>query len=56
MAALTASKAKQVKKDCQGEDHPEYATYVEFVRRINAKSNVKHDNDSTRVGEVYSTG
>jgi hypothetical protein len=37
MAGLTATKAVQVKKDCQGDDFPEYARYVEVLRRVRAK-------------------
>jgi len=37
MAALTAAKAVQVKKDCQGEDFPEYGKYVDVLRRIKSK-------------------
>jgi hypothetical protein len=37
MALVTASKAVQVKKDCQGADFPEYAKYAAVLERLNMK-------------------
>lgn len=37
MALVTASKAVQVKKDCQGTDFPEYAKYAAVLERLNSK-------------------
>lgn len=37
MAAVTAAKAVKVKKDCQGEDFPEYAKYTAVLERISMK-------------------
>jgi hypothetical protein len=37
MAALTATKAVQVKKDCQGTDFPDYHKYADVLRRIQFK-------------------
>lgn len=34
MAALTAAKAVKVKRDCQGEDFPDYEKFVGVLRRI----------------------
>jgi hypothetical protein len=37
MAALTATKAVQTKKDCQGDDFPEFSRYAHVLQRIMAK-------------------
>jgi hypothetical protein len=37
MAALTAAKAVQVKKDCQGADFPEFRRYNDVFQRIKVK-------------------
>jgi soluble cytochrome b562 len=37
MAALTATKAVQTKKECQGNDFPEFTKYVDVLQRIKAK-------------------
>jgi hypothetical protein len=37
MAVLTATKACQVKKDCQGEDFPGFAKYVQVLQRNQLK-------------------
>jgi hypothetical protein len=37
MAALTAAKAVEVKKACQGADFPEYVKYAAVLERINTK-------------------
>jgi hypothetical protein len=37
MAAVTAGKAVEIKKDCQGEDFPEYTKYVAVLERIETK-------------------
>jgi hypothetical protein len=36
MAAVTAAKAVQIKRECQGEDFPEYARYEGVLRRMRA--------------------
>ncbi|KAL1798116.1 hypothetical protein ACET3X_002153 [Alternaria dauci] len=37
MAEVAAIKALEVKRDCQGEDFPNYGKYADVVRRIKAK-------------------
>jgi hypothetical protein len=37
MAEVTAVKALQVKRDCQGEDFPEYKKFVEVLHCIEVK-------------------
>jgi hypothetical protein len=37
MAALTAAKAVQVKRDCQGVDFAEYAKYAAVLQRVETK-------------------
>jgi hypothetical protein len=37
MAVLTATKAVQTKKDCQGDDFPEFTKYVNVLQRNQMK-------------------
>ena len=37
MAVLTATKAVQIKKDCQGDDFPEFGKYVDVLHRNQKK-------------------
>jgi hypothetical protein len=40
MAAVTAGKAVEIKKDCQGMNFPEYAKYAAVLERIETKLSV----------------
>jgi hypothetical protein len=37
MAVKAASKARQVKKDCQGADFPDFDNYTKVVQRVKSK-------------------
>jgi hypothetical protein len=37
MAVKSAVKARQVKKDCQGTDLPDFNNYTKVVQRVKAK-------------------
>lgn len=41
MAELTAGKAVEVKRDCQGVDFPNYSRYTDVLHRIKTKVALK---------------